>query len=281
MTGLFRAGLVEWMTRDDLPGGIGRRRAAHARAGHADGPSRTRSVAICSADPASAILEIDRDVSTADARRRRCPTEQFGVPARRQPAALDRQGSRQRPEPRRVEGPGREQQDSRARRRTPIPIDGICASRIGAMRCHSQALTIKLTHDVPLAEIESHARRRATSGCASSRTRRRRSLRELTPAAVTGHAECADRPPAQALDGRRISRRVHRRRSAAVGCGRAAAPHAADPARCGKRSRVIRAACSAHPEARRGRERVAARLVPSDSNKSSNDGRTPGVLTGI
>jgi aspartate-semialdehyde dehydrogenase len=36
----------------------------------------------------------------------------------------------------------------------PVPVDGICA-RIGTMRCHSQALTIKLKKDVPLGEIES------------------------------------------------------------------------------------------------------------------------------
>ena len=48
----------------------------------------------------------------------------------------------------------RDQQDPRARRTaTPIPVDGICV-RVGAMRCHSQALTIKLKRDVPLAEIE-------------------------------------------------------------------------------------------------------------------------------
>ena len=45
-----------------------------------------------------------------------------------------------------------------------IPVDGLCV-RIGAMRCHSQALTIKLKQDVPLDEIEAHHRRRQRSGC--------------------------------------------------------------------------------------------------------------------
>ena len=45
----------------------------------------------------------------------------------------------------------------------PIPMDGICV-RIGAMRCHSQALTIKLKRDVPLAEIEGILARRQRLG---------------------------------------------------------------------------------------------------------------------
>ncbi len=66
----------------------------------------------------------------------------------------------------------------------PIPVDGICV-RIGAMRCHSQALTIKLNRDLPLDEIE------AMLGAAHPwvkvvPNRREDSLRELTPAAVTG-----------------------------------------------------------------------------------------------
>ena len=59
--------------------------------------------------------------------------------------------------PRRMEGRRRDQQDPRPRRRRSArrrsPVDGLCV-RIGAMRCHSQALTIKLKKDVPLDEIE-------------------------------------------------------------------------------------------------------------------------------
>jgi aspartate-semialdehyde dehydrogenase len=109
-----------------------------------------------------------------------------------------------------------------------IPVDGLCV-RIGAMRCHSQALTIKLKKDVPLDEINgilasandwvkvvpNSAKRR----CATCRRRRHR------------HADGAGRPPAQAGDGRRVPVGLHGRRPAAVGRGRAAAPHAAHPAR--------------------------------------------------
>jgi aspartate-semialdehyde dehydrogenase len=66
----------------------------------------------------------------------------------------------------------------------PIPIDGICV-RIGAMRCHSQALTIKLARDVPLDELVEIV------GAANDWVKvvpneREISMRELTPAAVTG-----------------------------------------------------------------------------------------------
>jgi aspartate-semialdehyde dehydrogenase len=73
------------------------------------------------------------------------------------------------------------------RTNAPLPIDSICV-RIGAMRCHSQALTIKLRRDVPLAEIE------ALLAAGNDWVRvvpntREASLRELTPAAVTGKLE--------------------------------------------------------------------------------------------
>ncbi|MDC0404450.1 aspartate-semialdehyde dehydrogenase, partial [Porticoccaceae bacterium] len=69
----------------------------------------------------------------------------------------------------------------------PIPLDGLCV-RVGAMRCHSQALTIKLTKDLPMAEIES------IIGGANDWVKvvpndRQRTVEELTPAAVTGGLE--------------------------------------------------------------------------------------------
>jgi len=65
-----------------------------------------------------------------------------------------------------------------------IPMDGLCI-RISSMRCHSQALTIKLTHDVPLGEIESLLAA-AHQWVAVIPNDKESSLRELTPAAVTG-----------------------------------------------------------------------------------------------
>jgi aspartate-semialdehyde dehydrogenase len=65
-----------------------------------------------------------------------------------------------------------------------IPVDSLCV-RIGAMRCHSQALTIKLRRDVPLAEIETLLDD-ANEWVRVIPNRREESVRELTPAAVTG-----------------------------------------------------------------------------------------------
>ena len=73
------------------------------------------------------------------------------------------------------------------RERDPIPMDGICV-RIGAMRCHSQALTIKLKRDVPLADIEGILAG-ANQWVKVVPNQREPSLRALTPAAVTGTLE--------------------------------------------------------------------------------------------
>ncbi len=70
--GLLRAGLVRVDQRGDLPGGVGCRRTAHARAARADGRPCMRRPATLLGDPASAILDIDRAVTDCAARRRRC-----------------------------------------------------------------------------------------------------------------------------------------------------------------------------------------------------------------
>ena len=66
----------------------------------------------------------------------------------------------------------------------PVPVDGVCV-RVGAMRCHSQALTIKLKRAVPLDEIEGMIAE-ANDWVKVVPNRREESLAELTPAAVTG-----------------------------------------------------------------------------------------------
>lgn len=66
----------------------------------------------------------------------------------------------------------------------PIPIDGVCV-RIGAMRCHSQAITIKLTHDIPLSEIEA-ALSEAHDWVELIPNTKEETLARLTPAAVSG-----------------------------------------------------------------------------------------------
>jgi aspartate-semialdehyde dehydrogenase len=73
------------------------------------------------------------------------------------------------------------------RSRDAIPVESICV-RVGAMRCHSQAFTIKLRRDVPLAEIE-HLLADAHDWVRVVPNTRDASIRELTPAAVTGRLD--------------------------------------------------------------------------------------------
>jgi aspartate-semialdehyde dehydrogenase len=65
-----------------------------------------------------------------------------------------------------------------------VPVDGICV-RVGAMRCHSQALTVKLKKDVPLDEVED-VLAASNSWVRVVPNEREHTLKELTPAAVTG-----------------------------------------------------------------------------------------------
>jgi aspartate-semialdehyde dehydrogenase len=70
------------------------------------------------------------------------------------------------------------------REHNPVPVDGVCV-RVGAMRCHSQAVTVKLTRDVPLAEIE-RIIASANDWVKVVPNEREATLRDLTPTAVTG-----------------------------------------------------------------------------------------------
>jgi aspartate-semialdehyde dehydrogenase len=136
-------------------------------------------------DPSSAILDIDREVAGI-LRDEKFPTENFGVPlAGSLLPWIDKDLG---------DGQSREEWKGHAetnkilgREADPIAVDGVCV-RVGAMRCHSQGLTIKLRRDVPLAEIE----RTLAGGNDWVRVvpnRREETLRQLTPAAVTGKLE--------------------------------------------------------------------------------------------
>ena len=119
-------------------------------------------------DPASAILDIDREVAGI-LRDESFPTANFGVPlAGSLIPWIDKDlGNGQSKE----EWKGEAETNKilgRGRAR-PIPVDGLCV-RIGAMRCHSQALTIKLKKDVPLDEYRGHAGRGTTTGSRWCRT---------------------------------------------------------------------------------------------------------------
>lgn len=179
--GLFSAGLVEWMTSMtyQAASGAGARnmRELLSQMGALHGP-----VADLLADPASAILDIDRRVADT-MRAPGFPIDSFGVPLA---GSLIPWIDRQLPN-----GQSREEWKGQAetnkilgRETSPIPVDGLCI-RVGAMRCHSQALTIKLKRDVPLDEIIDLIAQ-ANAWVKVIPNEREASIHELTPAKVTG-----------------------------------------------------------------------------------------------
>jgi len=134
------------------------------------------------ADPSSAILDIDRKVTEA-MRSGDFPVEHFGVPLAGSlipfiDTQLDSGMSREEWKA------GAETNKILGRTGDPIPIDGICV-RIGAMRSHSQALTIKLKKDLPVEEIESILAQ-GNEWVKVIPNERDASMQELTPAKVTG-----------------------------------------------------------------------------------------------
>jgi len=134
------------------------------------------------ADPASAILDIDREVAGI-LRDEKFPTANFGVPlAGSLIPWIDKDlGNGQSREE--WKG-GAETNKILGTAARPIPVDGLCV-RIGAMRCHSQAMTIKLKKDVPLADIEAMLAAH-NDWVKVIPNQREVTMKELTPAAVTG-----------------------------------------------------------------------------------------------
>ena len=178
--GLFRAGLVEWLTSMTYQAASGAG-APNMRELLAQKGVLHDSVAHLLKDPSSAILEIDRKV-TATLRSEAMPKKEFGYPlAGNVLPWIDREVE---------DGQSREEWKGFAETNkilgtaTPIPVDGICV-RVGAMRCHSQGLTIKLNKDVPLADIEQIIANDNQWAKLVPNTKAD-TLAHLTPAAVSG-----------------------------------------------------------------------------------------------
>ena len=179
--GLFRHGLIEWITSMTYQAASGAG-APNMRELLVQMGTAHAAAATLLADPASAILDIDRAV-TETLRSDALPTAHFGAAlAGSLIPWIDKDLGN---------GQSREEWKGSAetnkilgRSADPIPVEGICV-RIGAMRCHSQALTIKLRRDLPLAEIE----RLIAGGNDWVRlvpNTREASIRELSPASVSG-----------------------------------------------------------------------------------------------
>lgn len=181
LNGLFKANLVEWatsMTYQAASGaGAQNMRELLKQMGEAH-----RVASDFLQDPASAILDIDREVA-GTLRDDSFPTAHFGVPlAGSLIPWIDKDlGNGQSKEE--WKG-GVETNKILGTEANPVLIDGLCV-RIGAMRCHSQALTIKLRKDVPLDEVNQMLTE-ANQWAKVVPNEREASMRELTPTAVTG-----------------------------------------------------------------------------------------------
>ena len=185
LAGLFNEGLVQWMTSMTYQaasgGGAQHMRELLTQFGLLNG-----SVKAQLDDPASAILEIDRTVLAVQ-QSGQLPTEHFGIALagnlipwidKDLGNGMSREEWKGEAETNKILGRG-EGFGSAA-----IPIDGLCV-RIGAMRCHSQALTIKLTRDVPIDEINDIVKN-GTAWAKVIANTKEATLAQLSPVAVTG-----------------------------------------------------------------------------------------------
>ncbi len=177
--GLFKKGLIEWissMTYQAASGaGANHMRELVAQMAAIGGATQGLT------DPASAILELDRRVLDA-MHNNDFPKEHFGVPLAGSlipwiDTAMESGQSRE-------EWKGYAETNKILQTDPPIPVDGICV-RIGAMRCHSQALTIKLTEDLSIDRIESLIAG-ANDWVKVIPNTKPDTLKHLSPAAVSG-----------------------------------------------------------------------------------------------
>ncbi len=183
---LYKAGLVEWMTSMTYQAASGGG-AQHMRELLTQFGTLHAEVRALLDDPKSAILEIDRRVLARQHSLSAGETANFGVPL----------GGSLIPWIDKDLGDGSSKEEWKAGAETnkilgqgagfgtaAVPVDGFCV-RVGAMRCHSQALTFKLKKDVPLTDIEAMIAADNAWVKVVANTREA-SIRELTPVAVTG-----------------------------------------------------------------------------------------------
>jgi len=183
---LFKADLVEWMTATTYQAASGGG-AQHMRELLTQYGTLNAAVRPLLDNPASAILEIDRLVAAAQRGLSAAETANFGVPL----------GGSLIPWIDTDRGDGTSLEEWKGGAETnkilgrgagfgtaAVPIDSTCV-RVGAMRCHSQSLTIKLKKDVPLADLEQMIRT-DNEWVSYVPNNRDATLRGLTPVAVTG-----------------------------------------------------------------------------------------------
>jgi aspartate-semialdehyde dehydrogenase len=186
MAGLFQHDAVEWMTSMTYQAASGAG-AANMRELVEQMARIGESAQRLLDDPAASVLEIDRAVTEA-VRDPGLPKTHFGYPlAASLLPWIDKDMG---------DGQSREEWKGQAetnkilgRNGNAIPVDGVCV-RIGAMRCHSQALTIKLRRAIPIDEVQDMLAE-GNEWVRVVPNRREESLAELTPAAVSGKLSVA------------------------------------------------------------------------------------------
>jgi len=183
---LYKAGLVEWMITETYQAASGGG-AQHMRELLRQFGTLNAEVKGLLDDPKSAILEIDRQVIAKQRALTAEETKNFGVPLggslipwidKDLGNGMSREEWKGEAETNKIlgQGPGFAKPG--------VPVDGFCV-RVGAMRCHSQALTFKLKRDVPVAEIEAMIAADNEWVKVVPNTREA-TIQELTPVAVTG-----------------------------------------------------------------------------------------------
>ena len=183
---LYKAGLVEWMSTMTYQAASGGG-AAHMRELLTQFGTLNAAVRNLLDDPMSAILEIDRLVAASQRGLSEAETSNFGVPL----------GGSLIPWIDKDLGDGSSKEEWKGGAETnkilgqgegfsvpAVPVDGYCV-RVGAMRCHSQALMFKLKKNVPLADIEAMIANDNEWVKVVPNTREN-TVHELTPVAVTG-----------------------------------------------------------------------------------------------
>ncbi len=184
---LYKAGLVEWMSTQTYQAASGGG-AQHMRELLTQYGTLNAEVKALLDDPKSAILEIDRLIVAKQRALSAAETANFGVPLggslipwidKDLGNGVSKEEWKGMAETNKILGQGEGFAGTSA-----VPVDGFCV-RIGAMRCHSQALTFKLKKDVPVADIEAMIAADNAWVKVVPNTREA-SIRDLTPVAVTG-----------------------------------------------------------------------------------------------
>jgi aspartate-semialdehyde dehydrogenase len=192
---LHKAGLVEWMTTQTYQAASGGG-AQHMRELLTQYGTLNAEVKALLADPKSAILEIDRQVIAKQRALTPAETTNFGVPLGGSLIPwIDKDLGIGKTQDEAGWGTSREEWKGMAETNkilgqgngfgsAAVPVDGFCV-RVGAMRCHSQALTFKLKKNVPSADIEAMIAADNAWVKVVPNTREA-TIKDLTPVAVTG-----------------------------------------------------------------------------------------------